>query len=70
MFFIKLAELTAIIVIGLFIISEVIIPSLNKRPMFPTFRREKKLKAQLDLAHQMKYEDKLEKQIEETLEND
>lgn len=61
--FIRLLEFVAIVLLGVFIIEQVIVPSYFKRPIFPFFRKEKKLKEQLLYIHQEQYEVELENEI-------
>jgi hypothetical protein len=50
-----------------FIFSQMIWPTLCRRPLFPMFRRESELKEKLAEARQVQYERKLEEEIATTL---
>jgi thiosulfate reductase cytochrome b subunit len=49
----------------LFIFSQIIWPSIQRRPIFPMFRREANLRNDLAEARQRRYERQIEREIQE-----
>lgn len=64
-----LIEFILIIGVMWFAITQIIVPSLNKRPWFPFFKREAKLKGELTELEQVVYEEVLAKEVETKKQN-
>lgn len=57
-------EGTAILLLALAVITQIVIPALHGRPFFPIFRRERALQHELEEARQAAHERELEQAIE------
>jgi hypothetical protein len=61
--FVVLRYLVVALLVGL-VITEMLIPVLHGRPMFPMFRRESELRKKLQEAKQEQYEASIEQEID------
>lgn len=57
-------EWGAILLVALFIITQILVPTFNNRPMVPMFRRERVLKNKLTELKQKEFEQQLEAVVE------
>lgn len=64
-----LMEFILVIGISWLAITQIIVPSLNKRPWFPFFKRESKLKGELAGLEQEVFEEVLAKEVETKKQN-
>ena len=59
-----LIDLGIPLILGIIVITQILIPTWQNRPMFPVFRKERKLKAAITELEQCKVEDQLSIELE------
>jgi hypothetical protein len=64
----ELVEVVAALALLYFIVTQVFIPIVRGTPLYPMFRREKKILDDLKQARQAAVEDGLEKEVKKTRE--
>lgn len=63
--FIRVLELAVVFLLVFFFVWQVLIPLIRNRPLFPIFRPERKLMADLDAAQAARNEEKIKAAAED-----
>ncbi len=61
--FYRFAEFVAVVIVWLFVVTQLLIPAILGKKSFPIFRRESALLSKLDDVSQKKVEKKLEEEV-------
>lgn len=67
MIFFKLIEFAVIVLLIMLVWSQVLVPAITGRKLFPYFRREERLKEELRHAKQVNHENNLENELEKEI---